>query len=149
MKKIVSILIFIALCVLTSCSQKEVVEQNYIYKGENDSWSAEYKVDSRYEIIDNKRKNSYEGKSDNMLKVTYKKDLSNLSLVKEFEITYETSRGGGTHKEEFSEANPIKQKTFIHQSSSSGVKVEGKNEIIKVIIKTDEKTEEINLKSVK
>lgn len=73
MRKISIILIGILLCVFTGCSNKEVNRHNYIYKGENEFWSAEYKVNGTEKFTEKDGKRYYESSCSTILTVTYKK----------------------------------------------------------------------------
>ncbi|OAA90984.1 hypothetical protein [Clostridium coskatii] len=46
MRKIAIILTTIMLFMVAGCSNKDVIKHNYTYKGENEFWTAQYKVDS-------------------------------------------------------------------------------------------------------
>ncbi len=45
-RKIAIILTTIMLFMVAGCSNKDVIKHNYTYKGENEFWTAQYKVDS-------------------------------------------------------------------------------------------------------
>lgn len=143
MRKLISVLTITVLLILAGCSKSETVEHKYTFKGENESWAIEYRVDGKevYEKAD------YRSSSDDILTVTYKKDLSQLSSVKQIGISYKSSAGGGSNTEEFSKNNPPR-KTYVIKSSGSGNAIESKDEIIKANISLDGKTQEIDLKNI-
>jgi hypothetical protein len=128
------------------CSKKDVVKHNYKYTGENELWSAEYKVNSTGIFTEKHRKVDYESNSDTTLTVTYKKDLSELSSVKGIEISYKSSVKGGEITKEFSDAPPD-EKSYTIKSSSKGAAIERKDEVIKVDINIDGNIQTIELKN--
>lgn len=148
MRKTVSILIFIVLLILTGCSNREVINHNYTYKGENEFWTVEYKVTGTGIFNERNNKTEYESNSSKTLTVSYRKNLSDLSSVKYLEISYESSAGGGKLTENFDKNHPISEKTYMVKSSAIGGAIENKNEIIKVNINMDGKVETIELKNV-
>ncbi|KMT21800.1 hypothetical protein CLCY_3c00670 [Clostridium cylindrosporum DSM 605] len=149
MRKLITVLIMTVLFILAGCSNEEVIQESLIYKGENESWRAEYKVDSKITTTTKDNIiNKYEGKKSDLLTVTYKKDLSQLASVKHLKITYNSSCSGGSLEDEFDKNNPIDKKTFKIQGVSGGVEVEKKDEIVKVNINVDGKIQTIELKSI-
>lgn len=149
MRKTTSIMIVIMLLILTGCSNKEVIKHNYTYKGENEFWTVEYKVNGTGIFTEKNNKTEYESNSNNTLTVTYRKNLSDLSSVKHLEISYESSAGGGKLADDFDKDHPLNQKTYTLKSSAIGGAIEGKNEIIKVNINLDGKIQTIELKNIK
>lgn len=147
MRKTSIILIIIVLCIVAGCSNKEVIKHNYTYKGENELWTAEYKVNSTGTFTEKDSNTDYESNSNITLTITYKKDLSQLSSVKHLEISYESSAGGGNLNLNFDD-NPPNEKTYTLKSSSTGGAIENKDEIVKVNINLDGKTQVIELKNV-
>lgn len=146
LRKTISVLVVIILFILTGCSNKEVVKHNYTYKGENEFWAAEYKVNYTGTFTEKNNKTEYKPYSNNILTVTYKKNLSDLSSVKHLEISYETNSGGGKLTEDFDSNNPLNQKTYKFRSG--GEVIENKNEVIKININLDGKIQTIELKYI-
>ena len=148
MKKLSGILILIMLLILTGCANKKVTKFSYTYKGENDLWTAEYKVNGTKTIIENKDKNEYSSESDDTLIVSYKKDVSELSSVKNLEISYKSTAGSGKLTQNYDDNTP-RQKTYTFKSSGTGAATVSEDEIIKVDITVDGKTQIIELKNAK
>lgn len=146
MKKTTIILIAILLFLVAGCSNKEVLKHNYTYKGENELWIAEYKVNGTM-FTEKDGKIDYESKSNTTLTITYKKDLSELYSVKHLEISYKSSVGGGKLNINFND-NPPNKKTYTLKSSSTGGAIENKDELVKVSINLDGKIQIIELKNV-
>ncbi|MCM1991381.1 hypothetical protein KDK92_16730 [Oceanirhabdus seepicola] len=146
MRKTASILIVIILLIVTGCSNKEVIKHNYTYKGENELWTVEYKVNGTVTFTEKNGKTECESNSNKILTVNYKKDLSELSSVKHLEISYESSAGGGKSNLDFND-NPPNEKTYTLKSGGTGA-IENKDEIIKVNITIDGKAQTIELKNV-
>jgi hypothetical protein len=137
------------LLIVTGCSNKEVIKHNYTYKGENELWTAEYKVNGIGKFTKKDGITDYKSNSDEVLTITYKKELSEIASVKHLEISYESSAGGGTLTNNYDKNNPLSQKTYTLKSSCVGGAIETKDEIIKVNINLDGKTQTIELKNVK
>lgn len=136
------------LLIITGCLNKEVIKHNYIYKGENEFWIAEYKVNGTGTFTEKNNKTEYEANSNEILTITYKKNLSDLSLVRHLEISYESSAGGGMLTEDFDNNHPLNKKTYTLKSSNIGGAIESKNEVIKVNTNLDGKIQAIELKNV-
>lgn len=134
--------------IVTGCSNKEVIKHNYTYKGENELWIAEYKVNGRGTFTEKDGKSHYESDSVKKLTITYKKDLSELSSVKHLEISYDSSAGGGKLTSDFDNNNPLNKKTYIFKGGGKGTAIESKGETIKVYIDLDGKKKTIELKTV-
>jgi hypothetical protein len=148
LKKLSGILILIMLLILTGCANKKVTKVNYIYKGENDLWIAEYKVNGTKTITEKKDKSEYKSEADNTLTVTYKKDVSELSSVKHLEISYKSTAGSGKITKNFDDNTP-REKTYTFKAGGSGAATVSKDEVIKVDINVDGKTQTIELKNAK
>ncbi|AZV58499.1 hypothetical protein [Clostridium sp. AWRP] len=142
MKKVAIILITILLPVFIGCSNKDVIKHNYTYKGENEFWTAQYKVNSTGTFTKKNDKLHYEGNSNGTLTVTYKKNISKLSSVKHLEISYKSSAGSGSIGQ-----NSPKKKTYTMTSSSTDGVIEDKDEVIKVTINLDGNIQTIELKN--
>jgi len=140
------ILILLMLFIVAGCSNKEVIKHNYTYTGENELWTAEYKVNGTGTFTQKDNKTLYQSNSNSTLTINYKKDLSELSSVKHIEISFESSARAGKLNLNFDD-NPPNEKTYMLKSSSGGA-IENKDEIIKVTIGLDGKTQVIELKSV-
>lgn len=148
MRKTTSILIAIMLLIITGCSNKEVIKHNYTYRGENEFWIAEYRVNGTGTFIEKNNKTEYEANSNKILTLTYKKSLLDLSSVKHLEISYESSAGGGKLTEDFDSNHPLNQNTYTLKSSNIGGAIESKDEVVKVSINLNGKTQTIELKNV-
>lgn len=144
MKKILSILIVVMSLLISGCSNREVNEYHYTYRGENDLWSAECKVDATVEFF--KVDNVLNAKSykEHILTVTYKNDVSDLSKVKKMIISYNTSTGGSSLTQEFDDKPPTKN-TYTLKSRSTTTSIENKGEIIKVDINIDGQIQTLEL----
>ncbi len=148
MKKILAISLIIIIGIFsTSCSNGDINETttyNYIFKGENDLWEAEYKVtgESTYKQNDNEVKN--DGQFEFILTVAYKGDISELSSVKNLSISYKSNLKGGSYNLSFPEDGTIK-KAYTIKFESDMLNV-SKDEIIKVTIKIDNEIQELELK---
>jgi hypothetical protein len=126
------------LFIFAGCSNRDVIKHNYTYIGENELWSAEYKVNGVFD------KTSYESTSDAILTVTYKRNLSELSTVKQLKISSISSFRILTVDHLF-DGNPPNEKTYTANISGEGI--ENKDEIVKVNITLDGKKQIIELRN--
>ena len=79
------ILIVLVMFIVAGCSNKEVIKHNYTFKGENELWTAEYKVNGTGTFSKKDGKTHYQSNSNSTLTVSYKKDITELSSVKHIE----------------------------------------------------------------
>lgn len=146
MRKATVILISIMLFMIVGCSNQEVIKHNYTYKGENEFWIAEYKVNGTGTFTKKDNKTSYESKCSEVFTVTYKKDLSELSSLKHIEISYKSSARGGKITEDYDDGSSP-QKTYTMNSGGTGGAIENKDEVIEVTINLDGNIQTIELKN--
>lgn len=143
MRKMVVILsTAMLLFIIIGCSNKKVIKYDYIYRGENEFWTAEYKINGTATFTEKDNKTSYEDDGGKVLTVTYKGDISELSSVKHFEISYK----GRKQIYDLDSDEIFDEKTFTLKSNGLGA-VEDKDEIIKVNINMDGQTQTIELKN--
>lgn len=145
MKKL-TIILLILLAVI-GCSKKDVDKHNYIFKGENEFWSAEYVVNGTVTFTNKDGTLHAESESNEIFTVTYKKELSDLDSIKSLEISYESTTGGGKLTSEFNKDNPPIKKTFTMKSGSKGGAIEDKDDVIKVKINIDGNIQTFELKN--
>lgn len=148
MRKVISFYIIIILLLVVGCSNNVGIKHNYTYKGENDFWTAEYKVDGTDAFTKKGSKNSTQSRSNTTFTITYKKNLAELSSIKHMEISYESSVNSQKITNNFNKNNKLNKKTYILKSDSKGTAIEGKDETIKATINLDGKIQTIELKSV-
>jgi hypothetical protein len=146
LRKATVILIAIMLFIIVGCSNQKVTKHNYTYEGENEFWTAEYKVTGTETVTEKDNKISCESKSNNLFIVTYKKDVSELSSVKHLEISYKSSVGGGKSTADFDDDSP-KRKTYTMSSGSTNGSIENKDEVIEVTIDIDGELQTFELKN--
>lgn len=146
LRKIISFLMIIIMLMITGCSNREVINHNYTYKGENEFWDAEYNVNAIGTFTEKDNKTSYESESSKVLTVTYKRDLSELSSVEHLEISYKSSVQAGSITEDYDNESPL-EKTYAIKSSSTNGAIENKDEVIKVTINIDGNVQTIDLKN--
>lgn len=142
MRKIVVILVAIMLVTIVGCSNRKIIRYDYTYRGENEFWNAEYKVNGTATFTEKDNKTSYSDNGSKILTVTYKGDISELSSVKHLDISYKSRK----LVYDFDQNESIDQKTFTLKSNGLG-SVENKDEILKVDINLDGKIQTIELKN--
>jgi len=136
------------LVMLVGCSNTETTNYNYTFKGENDSWTAEYKVVGTVTWSKADGKLHYESEATKVLTVTYKGDAAELSSVRYLELSYDTGAGGGKFAENYDSENPLSQKVFTFRSEGKGQSIPYKDEVIEVRINLDGNEQTIELKNV-
>lgn len=133
---------------ISGCSNKN--SNSLTFKGESEDWTAEYKVDNIDISINKDGNNVYT--ADKTLTVTYKNDLTDLSKVKMWEISYEVdrlSRSGAQSETRNDNGSPISNKTFVISIGGSipDYIIEDKDDVIKVSVNIDGKVQNLELKS--
>lgn len=152
MKKILVIMLSLVMILIAGCSKKEVndsYENNYTFQGENDRWEAKFISEGTVTFTEKNSNTDVKTKENELLTVTYKGELSDLSKVKHLEIEYESDLGKGKLEKNYGEGESISTKTFTLTSSVSGGPIMDENEVIKVTINLDGKEETLELKNVK
>lgn len=148
MKKIISILMLVVVSLISGCLNREINEYHYTYYGENDSWSAEYKLDATVTFFKKDGVLNVETYKERLLTVTYKDDVSNLSKVKNLIISYNSSTGGGSLEEEFN-SKPPTENIYTLKSSSTSSAIENADETIQLTINIDGDVQNIELTNTK
>ena len=148
MKKIYFIIscILLAVFVLTACTKKDVTEYHYTYTGENDLWTAEYKVDCN--VTFTKKDNitiSTETVSKEELVVTYQGELADLSAVRHVEISYKDSTGGGNLVEDLDPGESISSKVFKLSGGGTNTALPQKDDVVNITIQIDDQTQFLEL----
>lgn len=147
MKRIVSILMLVVILVIPGCSNREIIEHHYTYFGENDLWRAVYKVDATVTFFKVDGVLNVDTYKECILTVTYKKDISDLSKVKNLIISYDTSTGNGSLSQEFDE--PPTENIYTLKSRSTGSAITNADESIPVTINIDGEIQIIELTNIK
>ena len=149
MRKIISTLTLaiLTLLIITACSNKDVIKHNYTYKGENEFWTAEYKVDGEETFTKSDGKTKYDSNYNETFTVTYKKDKSKLDSLKHIEISYKSSVSEGQINHDYDDNSTEDKGTYTMKSKSTGGAVEKEDEVIEVTINLDGKIETIKLKN--
>lgn len=149
MRKMISTLtlIIFTLLIIIGCSNREVIKHNYTYKGENESWVAEYKVDGEEIFTKDDGKTKYDSNSNETLTVTYKKDKSKLDSLKHIDISYKSSVSGGQISHDYDDDSVQDKGAYTLNSNSTNGAFEKEDEVIEVTINLDGKIETIKLKN--
>jgi len=143
-RAIILLSLLLVVLALNGCSGKDTKVYNYIFTGENELWSGEYKVDGKVTFYKEDGTLKCDSNHLGILTVTYKKDISELSGVKDLSIDYDTTVGGGKLTEHYD--NPPDQKTFTFRDDGTGAFVTNKDAIIKVTVTVDGAPQLLELK---
>lgn len=130
---------------LMACSNKDVTEYDYTYRGGNELWKAEYTVDCTVTFTEKDGKLDGESKSEELLTVTYQGELSDLTSVRHFELSYETANSSSKSISDYGDGEGITSKTFTLSSGGRNSALPIENDIIKVTIDTDGETQTFEL----
>ncbi|MDF2803671.1 MAG: hypothetical protein K0S61_3574 [Anaerocolumna sp.] len=152
MNKPYSLLVYLifAIVILSGCGakdDKDVINHNYIYSGENEFWTGEYEMDAT-EIFE-KRDGvlTYENKSSGLLTVTYKGAFSELTEVKQVDISYKSSKNSGRLVNDYSKESPVSSNEFKIRTGGENSALSDENDVIYVEINIDGVTESLELKT--
>ncbi|MDV2582793.1 hypothetical protein [Alkalibacillus haloalkaliphilus] len=132
MKNLLVPFIFIVIVALAGCSNEEVINYEYTFIGESESWEAEYIHEGTETWDEEDGVKTYTNESDSELKLTYKGSEEDVQSIEKLEFSYDTGVGGGTRSREFDE--PPKDSTFTISSSGTGAKVQ-EDAVIEVDVK--------------
>ena len=130
----------------TSCSPKDIVKHNYTFKGENESWTAEYNINGTQTFIEKDDITDFESECKKEFSITYKNDISELSSIKNIIISYKSSLSKGEIIEDYNDGTQP-EKTYKIQSSSTGGTIENKDDIIEVTVNLDGNIDVFELKN--
>lgn len=152
MKKVISILIIMVTLIVSGCANKQPIKSSYTYRGENQLWSAEYKINFTGNPTQIGGNTYYKG-SKSTLTVTYKKNQSDLSTVKNIYIYYNNKIDEGSLSQENNKIQPLGKVYTLRSSSSVGSSDLGgtpgnPGKVTTVTIELDDKKQTIELKNV-
>jgi hypothetical protein len=131
------LLLLILLLLISGCSDEDVYRHYYDYRGENDSWKAEYIVNAKVTFTEHKGVLDAQTESEEIFILTYKGELSDLSSVRLFEYGYESMFGSGTSSSEYTAENPIQTKIFKLRSGGKGGTTSNEDTIYTVTVNMD------------
>jgi hypothetical protein len=120
---------------LLGCSSKDKERYDYTFKGENEFWSAELRINGYIEFYEEEGTLKVDSYHDQELITTYKKDLSDLSTIKHIEIGYDGGVSSGKMVGDYPDET-LNSKTFTMKSGGNGATIR-EDEIIKVTINID------------
>lgn len=146
MRKLISFIIVLIIVGTTGCSQKDIIKHNYTFKGENESWIAEYNVNGTQTFIEKDDVTDFESECKKEFSITSKNDISELSSIKNIIISYKSSTSKGEIVKDYKDGTQI-EKTYKIQSSSTGGSIENKDDIIEVTVNIDGNIETFELKN--
>lgn len=130
---------------LMACSNKDVTEYDYTYRGGNELWKAEYHVDCIVTFTEKDGKLDGESNSEELLTVTYQGELSDLTSVRHFELSYETANSSSKNITDYGDGEGITSKTFKLNSGGRNCALPLEDDIIKVTVNTDGKAQTFEL----
>ena len=146
MKKIAVVLLAIMLLSLSGSSYKEVTRYNYFYKGESALWTAEYAVTGTGTWTEENNRLHYGNDIKEVLTVTYKNDVSELSGVNNLKIEYDYGGSGGSLNEYYDSSNPLTKRTIIMRGGGKNISVPLKDSTVQVKVALDNNVQSLELK---
>ncbi len=144
MKKVTAAFILACLICFSGCAQKEINTYSYTYEGENDSWSAVYVFDTTHIWWREDGKLQLDGDSKKEMTVTYKGDISELSAVERFKISYDALSSGGASSLD----GPPKENPIIFKNEGGAANLPPDDAEITVTIEIDGTVQTIELQPV-
>jgi len=146
-KKIAVVLLAIMLLLLSGSSYKEFTRYNYFYKGESALWTAEYAVTGTGTWTEENNRLHYGNDIKEVLTVTYKNDVSELSGANNLKIEYDVGAGGGSLNEYYDSNNHLTKRTFKMQGGGKNISVPLKDSIVHVKVTLDNNVQSLELKN--
>ncbi len=143
-KKIIAAIFIVLMLAISGASDSDIILQHFVFFGENDSWSAEYKTNYMGCFSEGPNGLHYDSYGNAVLTVTYKKELSDLSSVKHFEFSYLGGSISGWLTEDY-DTGDLMQKTYTFRDNNGRMIQEDATPI--VTINLDGKIETIELKN--
>ena len=113
----------------------------FTFTGGNEEWDFEYQVDGSITLYNMDGRLSSESECQYEVTASYKKGLDVLNQTKKLAISYETSVGGGS----LSDAIPYRDTVFKLRGASRGGAIVQGDEVIRVTVTMDDKTETFDL----
>ncbi len=90
---------------------------------------------------------TYDNKSSELLTVTYKGELSELSAVKQVEISYKSNNNSGSLVNTFDKEQPISSNEFTIKTEGANSAIPEENDVIYVEINIDGVGQSLELKT--
>lgn len=108
---------------LMGCGHDVSSERSYLLRGENEEWAVDYQITFTTTFPEENGKKYAKKSKSNSITVTYKKDITELSDIKNMKISYKDSFGsGGSEEQNYDE--PLEEKVFRLGGGSSSSKSE-------------------------
>ncbi len=119
MKKRIILVIMVALIAVVGYSwNRDVIRHNLVYRGESDSWSAEYRVKGKWIFTEVDDRTEFDSYVDGVLIITYEQEVETAPKVEHLSIFYDLGPGSG-HLREYHDT--IMKKTYRIERRNSGV----------------------------
>ena len=118
MKRIVILILFLAV-ITTGCSYEVTAKNSQQLQGENENWKVEYKIDFTTNYPLQEGKVYAKRMEQEKITITYKKELSDLSAVKNMEISYKDSFGSSGKRTEDFDSPPTKKQFRLGGGSAT------------------------------
>lgn len=108
---------------LMGCGHEVSSERSYLLRGENEEWAVDYQITFTTTFPEENGKQYAKKSKSNSITVTFKKDITELSDIKNMKISYKDSFGsGGSEEQNYDE--PLEKKVFRLGGGSSSSKSE-------------------------
>jgi hypothetical protein len=95
-KKVIVLIFIILLCTVAGAVSPDIVQNQYAFTGENDSWNAVYTERLTAWFTQGPAGLHYSINAADKLTISYKKDISALASVKHFKVAFQIGSGGGS-----------------------------------------------------
>lgn len=138
---LVLVLVVTLLAVVGYSWNRDVIRHNLVYRGESDSWRAEYRVKGKWIFTEKNGRTEFDSYVDGVLIITYEQEVETAPKVEHLSIFYDLGPGSG-HLKEYHDT--IMKKTYRIERRNTGVPTQ--NTVMKISIDIDGDIETFELK---
>ncbi|GAA0606726.1 hypothetical protein GCM10009001_24970 [Virgibacillus siamensis] len=127
---------------ITNASNKDVIEHDYTFTGEDTKWKATFHIKGQDVFYEKDNVIQHESSYDTTFKLIYKGDLSDLSELNELQYGYKTSLTNTKSTKHFD--TPPDRKVFVENGTGSGNIIRPDDSVI-VTVQWDAQIEKFTL----
>lgn len=125
-------------------NQRNEIRHHYVFTGAGSFWSATYEVSATETFFERNKRTEYEQNNDKEFTLTYNRDISDLTELKELKYSYAGYAAGGSETVTF--PSPPQTKVLARNSTTNrGGALERKDAKIDVIIEWNGNQESFTL----
>jgi hypothetical protein len=137
---LILILIVTLLAVVGYSWNRDVIHHNLVYRGESDSWHAEYRVKGKWVFTEEAARTEFASYVDGVLTITYEQEVETAPKVEYLSIFYDLGPGN-SHVKEYHDT--IMKKNYRIERHNTSVPTQ--NTVMKISIDLDGDVETFEL----